>query len=387
MKCLVVSGSAYLAHSVATCLWVAGHTVHILGNWRFSHYRLSRAHRRYEHFRPDGIEFEPVSGQLVDRVESYCAQHSIDLVVPADASAITAILRHTDRIRSARLFPLPTLAQFDLLNDKWSFAEVTEACGVGHPDTRLIRTVDDARNIDLPFPVVVKPLNRSGSQGLAVLSTPDRLRSHIASCETKGETPLIAQRFIEGCDMDATVLVDRGEVIAWAIQRRDIENSAVDFVRDDAVLNMVRTIASHVGYHGVLNIDVRYDARQRRPMAIEANPRFPGPLLFKLWAGVNFPAMGAALAYGDDPRATFTPPFGRCVNCGVSPRCLCKALLRGRLVPPGFSEYTETAWRANYRDPVAHLAAWFVDRFVKHPPHSIHTASRLEDAEELVGIG
>ncbi|MBL4702456.1 MAG: hypothetical protein JKX85_14495 [Phycisphaeraceae bacterium] len=51
----------------------------------------------------------------------------------------------------------------------------------------------------------------------------------------------------------------------------------------------------------------------------------------------------------------FTPIQGHCMNTGISPKRLLKALLRGRLTPLEFSNHSKKSWQMHYADLPVHL--------------------------------
>jgi carbamoyl-phosphate synthase large subunit len=362
VKTLVVAGSPFLAHNAAACLWHAGCSVEILGVWGWSNYRLSRAHRRFERVDPALLKQEGNTPELVAQIEAYCRRRNIDVVVPGDVTATLAILPYRDGLRSAQLFPTPTHDQFIDLHDKWFFSRVAAACGSRHPKTCLIESPDRLSALDLAFPLIVKPLRRTAGEGVFRIDTPEDLARHVDGCFRKNELPIIAQEWIDGYDLDLTLIVDRGKPRAWTIQRRGAGFPVVEFINDPAILDLGRRIVTHTGYHGVVDFDIRFDERNHVPVVIEANPRFPGTLRFKLWAGVNFPAIGIAMALGESLPRDFVPPVGFCVDPGISPKRLLRALAHGHFVPEDLRGYSTTAWRMNYQDPAPHFLNWFASK-------------------------
>lgn len=355
-RCLVVAGSPYLAYNASLCLWLAGYVVHVLGTWRWSVYRLSRSVRRYERV-PAALFEEANAPALVARIDAYCERHAIDVVLPGDVTANLALLSHRDRLRSARLFPAPSIEGFLDLHDKWAFSCVVAASGVAQPETRLLACPEDAKDFGLRFPVLVKPLRRTFGEGILPAASEEELVRHVRRCQDHGELPVLAQEYAPGDDFGLALLADHGEVTAWTVQRRSPDRGAEYFLHDEAILDAGRRLVSHMKYHGVLDLDFRRNGNGP-PLAIDANPRFPGTMLYKLWAGVNLPALGVALAFGEAPQPRFAPPEGPCVNYQVSPKRLVLSLLCGRFVPIECTGYSEVAWRTHYRDPVPHYLNW-----------------------------
>ena len=374
LSALVVSGSAHLAFNVATCLADAGHRVRVLGSWQSSTFNLSRHWRGYDQFDRRAFTDQDEGRALAERIDRICRDHQINLVVPADVAACMVIQRHGERITSAKLFPVPGYESFRRLHDKWRFALLAESCGAAHPKTRLIEKPADADAVDLPFPLVVKPLLGTSSRGVYKVESPQQLRRYADRCAARGELPIIAQFYFEGEDCDLTILADHGRVVAWTFQRRRLAESTMIFEDQPRALAECEKVIAAAGYHGMVDFDMRWDHDADRFMIIEANPRFPGTLRFKLWAGVNFPAMGAELAMGGTINGQFVPTTGPCKNHGISPKHLARALAHGRLTPPDFRGHTANAWRNHWSDPLPHLASWvykLLKRRDRTPPRHI----------------
>jgi predicted ATP-grasp superfamily ATP-dependent carboligase len=64
-------------------------------------------------------------------------------------------------------------------------------------------------------------------------------------------------------------------------------------------MNGAESLISELGWSGVANIDMRFDARHHMPLVLELNGRYWLSLLGSLNAGVNFPLLACEICLGE----------------------------------------------------------------------------------------
>jgi predicted ATP-grasp superfamily ATP-dependent carboligase len=64
-------------------------------------------------------------------------------------------------------------------------------------------------------------------------------------------------------------------------------------------MNVAKKLIHELGWSGVANIDMRFDARHKIPMVLELNGRYWRSLLGSLNAGVNFPLLACEMCLGE----------------------------------------------------------------------------------------
>jgi biotin carboxylase len=205
---------------------------------------------------------------------------------------------------------------------------------------------------------MLKPPRGEGGVGVRRVDSRSQLSSVLGPYAETFGWPILAQEFIPGSDIDLSVLADRGRIVAWTVQRAHSNRLGdLEFLQHPRILEIGASLVGATGYHGVAHFDLRIDARTNEPVFLEANPRFWGSLRHSLWSGVNFPALGIALAQGKDVASEFKPVAGPCRDPGFSIRSGVHALLHGRLRPDDWSSATEAAWRCHLGDPIPELWA------------------------------
>ena len=281
-RLLLVADAFQLAYRVLRCARATGAEVYVLGNAGSTALRFSRHCAR---FFPSGcIIHGQRDPELALEINCLVREYGISLVLPADAPSTRSLIATRDLIQ-APCFPLPSLAEFDLLNDKWAFASLCRKLAIRHPRSSLYADTDaltraiTARGVNLPL--VAKPLSRSGGVGFVLFDGTDterRLRA--ISYE-----PILLQEFISGEPIGASVYAHRGKIEAFIAHhyRRRVYTA----FPDDQIYSDVEKIVVHRTLTGVYNFDMIL-APDGAVYYLECNPRFFYKINLSMVAGVNF---------------------------------------------------------------------------------------------------
>ena len=329
MNVLVISTEEYLTLRLLKCLAETDAAVHVFGSGRTRALRASRHCRRY-------TAFEPATLTRAD-VDRYCARYAIDVVLPS-GMASGFLLSAWEGGLAAPALPMPPTELLRMLNDKWRFSRFLQQNGLPFPPSRLLERPEDARSLDLPFPVIVKPLDLDAGRGVARCDTREDVQAYLKRPDAA--LPLLVQEYVPGADVGLGLLVREGEILAWTIQRQRPEGGGVEFIADAGILEIGRQIVRACRYDGIAHFDLRLDERDGTAKVLECNPRFWASLPFCSLAGVNFADLGIRLALGRPLPA----PAYRTISLTFPSR----ALASGRRL----SEPTRRALRATLADPL-----------------------------------
>jgi predicted ATP-grasp superfamily ATP-dependent carboligase len=213
------------------------------------------------------------------------------VLIPADCVGI----RLANRVRVNLPLPVAPIPHSDTLeafDDKWRFYELCEKHEMSVPPTRLIGSKHqlDFRAVaaDLGVPFVVKPTNQAGSHGVHIVTSEAYYDAVIRNNDDYRFSPLIAQRYIEGVDIDLSLLSIDGELSAFAVQQ--VIGPEIRFVSNAYLENIARELCRCSGYHGVMHVDARLEKCTGKIFLIESNPRFWVSVTASVWCGLNFVA-------------------------------------------------------------------------------------------------
>jgi biotin carboxylase len=283
---LMIAFAFTLPYHVMRTAAATGMRVHVLGNGASRGLRRSRCCRAYHetHFAGDAEALLTEIGEIVRR-------HAIDVVFPSDDVSTRLLAALADRL-PVRCTPLPDVATFDLLNDKWNFTQFCLKNAVRAPQGWLFDSVADLREAldsgEIALPITVKPTNRSGGIGVVHIREPGEM----ALVDAIDYGPILVQRHIRGASISITALCDRGRVTAHVAQQRDATRFQV-FANTDLLDNIVRLIGL-TSYTGPANFDAVLSDEDGLSYLVECNPRFWYSIYLVMIAGLNFIALTLA---------------------------------------------------------------------------------------------
>jgi predicted ATP-grasp superfamily ATP-dependent carboligase len=238
------------------------------------------------------------------------------------------VSRERDRLAHYFRFVIPEAALVEDLVDKSRLDRLAKRLGLPMPRSRAFAPLPAAPpdELDLDFPVILKPLTRRGLDRWAQLTlgkalrvdTPERL-SELWPLLTQNSLDLIIQELVSGPESQVEsyhAYIDRtgkvvGEFTGRKIRTKPPENgfsTAVEITRNGELAELGRELVGRLGLRGVAKFDFKR-SRNNGFVLFEVNPRFslwhhPGAI-----AGVNLPALVYADLTGRPrPRITAVRP-------------------------------------------------------------------------------
>ena len=225
----------------------------------------------------------------------------IDWIIPSDGPT-TRFLTVSSGVLGPNVYPVPDTATFDQLNDKSTFITLCRKLGLPTPQTELLPALHIVRERfqkgHLTLPVVLKPTNRQGGEGVLVLRSANALKA----IDRLQYAPVLVQEYVEGCDVSAFYLCHEGRVKCEVVYYHG--RYFLEFIEDQEIACQCRKIIAATSYSGVIG----FDFRQRDDgsfVFLECNPRFWYNMEATMLAGANFVKAGfESLSLDEEP---FTP--------------------------------------------------------------------------------
>ena len=237
------------------------------------------------HYLPLGESFDRTSVPVINRL---CAQLSIDWVIPSDAHT-TRFLAESGAMLGSKSYPVPDTSTFDLLNDKSTFISLCRKLDIPTPRTEVLpdkqQLINRLQDGHLKLPLVAKPTNMEGSQGVMVLHSGEAL----GMAGRLRYEPILAQEYIDGRDLCAFYFCRQGKVELEALYHHG--GHFLEFIDHHDISRQCRRIIEATAYDGVIGFDVR----QRDTSDfyfLECNPRFWYNMELTMLAGFNFVEVG-----------------------------------------------------------------------------------------------
>ena len=281
---LILATGWCLAYRTLRCAAACFDRVYVLGTKEARPLALSLCCQAF-HQLPFGDGFGAASISFISRL---CEELRIDWVVPSDGPT-TRFLTGAATMLGRKSYPVPATAIFDQLNDKSTFIALCQKLGLATPRTEVLPGPDQVRERfrdgDLTLPLVLKPINREGGDGVVVLRSGDALKR----LDGLQYAPVLVQEYVEGRDVCAFYLCHEGQVKREAVYYHG--GYFIEFIEDRCIGDQCRKIIEATNYRGVIG----FDFRQRDDgsfVFLECNPRFWYNMELTMLAGANFVRAG-----------------------------------------------------------------------------------------------
>jgi predicted ATP-grasp superfamily ATP-dependent carboligase len=290
---LIPDGENYLLKSVVNGLaLVPNIDVYVMSNARNKSMRYSRYVRKFIYYPKTEAELDWIAN-----INKVVQEHDIDVVMPVWEIGVKTLVKHKDKIvQKDRLCLLPPWQELTIAINKELLAKHLEVHQLPYPTTIPLDSIDQLDQLKgLKFPILLKPNEGfGGGHGIRIFSSIKEVKEYYV--KSKIDYPCLLQEYIDGYDIDCSVLCKAGEVLAFTIQKGNLESNrkfgppiGLDFLYESELYGIVEKLMKSLHWSGVAHIDLRYDINNKQFKVIEINTRYWGSLDASILAGVNFP--------------------------------------------------------------------------------------------------
>jgi len=269
-----------------------------------------RVLRRSRHV--DGLHPLPENLSREERartIDAVAAEIGAHVLFPTSVEGGRLIAQHRAIVGERAVIPVADPVTQQVASNKAHLVQVMEAYDIPHPPATSLhpRSSLASRLKGIPFPALVKPAVGEGGHHIYRFDDPEAVL-RFARTLPEDSQEYIVQTYIEGTDIDMSVLAMEGEVAAFTIQqglRDDGEDDGfgppafIEFLDDPQVESVGRTVVKALQFTGLAHIDLRYDASRSAVYVLEVNTRIWGSVLGSVRAGVNFPELACRAALGE----------------------------------------------------------------------------------------
>jgi predicted ATP-grasp superfamily ATP-dependent carboligase len=313
-RILITDGDQRSALAAARSLVSAGFDVFVTAPRRWSLAGVSRgAHPLV--VTTDAVA-EPTA--FAAEIAAHARELGIDLLLPVTDPAVDALLSHRALLPPAATLPFPPVDTYRLASNKVAMLSIAARAGLGVPESLLLRSRDDLGRVAgaVRLPAIVKPhasVVRAADGSLRKLGV--TFVDDWAQCEAALDAyadaafPVLLQRRVHGPGEGVFVLRWNGRTVARFAHRRLLEKppaGGVSVYRESIpvpapLAEAAERMMDALGWQGVAMVECKRDLRTNRHVFMEVNARLWGSLQLAIDAGVDFPALLAQCALGDDP--------------------------------------------------------------------------------------
>lgn len=292
---LILDGEEGLFPKVLHCLSREKSVlVHVLTDKKNLHYRFSRYVESLTCYSQDLRDDE-----LFNEIKTLHEKKGFDILLPIDDKMIKFVCRWKKNLEMFVQLPLlPPEDSIAMVSNKIEFSKYLKANQIPGPEFQVLTEPFSSKDLKISCPLLSKPYteNESGSgKGIQLFKSKQELDSLFSPVEVTKKT-FFVQEYIEGRDVDCSVLCLNGEILEYTIQTPILQGKSefsphygVRLIRDEEVLSVTKKLMRSLNWSGVAHIDLRYDKIQGGVKVIEVNGRFWASVEASLYGGMNFP--------------------------------------------------------------------------------------------------
>lgn len=226
---------------------------------------------------------------FVEMIGHYADKMPHVVLIPADSEAIRMLNRVRDRI-SVSITASPDTSTADTFANPIRFRQLCRRHQLPVLPTVTVNSGDEcefgalAAELGLPFNITLTHSLLSGHEYLIH----DKRDFENALGGRKRAASFVAQRHVDGIDVEIGLLADRGQVSALAIQRT--VGPHIAFEQNSALQKMAVVLCRLTAYNGVMHLKARVESQTGKVYLVESAPHFWPGLTASVWCGLNFVA-------------------------------------------------------------------------------------------------
>ncbi|MBN1856794.1 MAG: ATP-grasp domain-containing protein [Dehalococcoidia bacterium] len=245
------------------------------------------------------------------RVPDKYASFMLNELARRDYDVVLPLARRKTEVEQLTRFPFLGYDALRHGRDKALTVDVAKRCGVRVPATYKVHGQADATRAmgECPLPLIVRPRESSGSNGLHRVSRAEELWP-VCQRTQREFGPIIIQEYVPwgGFTYDVDVLMNRNsEVRALFVAKRlrtypplAGPTSCGQGVQYPELADMAVTLLKEMHWYGPAEVEFRIDPRDGKPTLMEINPRLWGSMFTATVASIDFPYLFYRLAMEGD---------------------------------------------------------------------------------------
>jgi len=246
----------------------------------------------------------------IDFLLDYCKKKSVNAIISLFDIDLPILSKSKKRFDKAGIKLIVSSEQvIDTCNDKWKTYQFLCSIDLKQPKTYISieKCIDDLKNGEIKFPLIIKPRWGMGSIGVFEVETFEeldvlykKLHKNIFDTYLKFESNqavdvcIILQEKIIGNEFGLDILNDLNGNYVTTVAKQKLamragETDIAQSVDNSMFLNISKTISQSLKHIGNLDVDY-FVTKEGEIFVLEMNCRFGGQYPFSHLMGVDFPA-------------------------------------------------------------------------------------------------
>ncbi len=237
--------------------------------------------------------------ERIEEIYNIVRNDHYDVLIPVMSERALYVLacRISDFEKHTKIF-MPSSSELEILNNKYMVNSLLRELGLPYPRSFLAESdsLPDSILDEVSYPVLIKPCHGEAANGISLINCrEDLIRCYIETRPKYG--PLLIQEYINGVKQSVVMLFNKdSEVRRFFVHRAIRENPVTGgptcflvSVKYDEIFEPVVNLLKSIGFKGLVDIEFIIDERDKKPMIIDVNPRFYGPVQCAISSGVDLP--------------------------------------------------------------------------------------------------
>ncbi|ETX05762.1 carboxylate--amine ligase [Candidatus Entotheonella palauensis] len=228
------------------------------------------------------------------------------VLLPIHDAVVHVLSKYKARLETFYRVPTPDWQVIQQVYIKEQTYQLAEKHGIPAPATRYPKSEAELAELDLSFPVVLKPSIRDHfythvkTKAYRVDNPDELLQTYRKMCQVIDPSEVLVQEFIPGGPerlFSFTPFFKHGQSVVWIMARRRRQHP-MDFGHASTYVEQVdipelkyiaETFLKAVDYYGIAEVEFMQDPCTGAYKLIEVNPRFWGWHSLAIGAGADFP--------------------------------------------------------------------------------------------------
>lgn len=310
--------------------------------------------------------------QQVDYLLELGTRHRLDgwTLFPTGDETAALLARHYEQLSESFRLTTPTWEVMRWAYDKQLTYRLAAGLGVDHPWTFSPSGRGHLAQVDIPFPLILKPTIKNGvnrftrDKAWKVEDRQSLISRYDEACGLVGPERILVQELIPGggeAQFSYVALCVDGQPVASATARRARQypvdfghsSSFVETVHQPEIEGPSRRLLAAMGYTGIAEIEFKFDKRDRTYKLLDINARVWTWHMLCSRAGVDFVYLLWLLVHGEPVPEVRARLGVRWVRISTDLPAAAQEVLRRRLSP--------AAYVRSLRSPLEHATFAFDD--------------------------
>ena len=254
----------------------------------------------------DGAHNDAAAEELV----ALARRHGLDgwLLIPGGDPEVRLFARNHACLSQAFRVTTPDWETIQWADDKNLTYQLAERVGIPVPKRYQPRNLDDVRDLDCQFPVILKPANHHKQNAFTRAKAwiaDDRatlIERYRQAAEVVPADDIVLQEMIPGdgrTQFSYAAVWRDGQPLGALVASRSRQfpinvgytSSFVETVDNPAIVEAATRFLAAINYSGLVEVEFKFDARDRKYKILDVNPRIWAWIGIGDAAGIDFPAL------------------------------------------------------------------------------------------------